>query len=48
MEKDLKFRDDLDGRHVLIVEDMIETGGTLHWLKEHLSCKGCSSVIPSI
>jgi len=31
-------------RHVLIKEDLIDTGTTLAWLKQHLSTKRCLSV----
>lgn len=35
---------DVTGKHVLIVEDLIDTGLTLKYLKELFSTKGCSSV----
>lgn len=35
---------DLDGRHVLIVEDIIDTGLTLSWLVANLRSRGPSSV----
>ena len=35
---------DLTGRHVLIVEDIIDTGLTLHWLLENFASRGAESV----
>ena len=35
---------DLTGRHVLIVEDIIDSGLTLHWLLENLRSRGAASV----
>lgn len=35
---------DLDGRHVLIVEDIIDTGVTLSWLLGNLRSRGAESV----
>lgn len=35
---------DLHGRHVLIAEDIIDTGLTLSWLVENLSSRGAASV----
>jgi hypoxanthine phosphoribosyltransferase len=35
---------DLDGRHVLIVEDIIDTGLTLSWLVTNLKSRGPASV----
>ena len=35
---------DLSGRHVLIVEDIIDTGITLHWLLGNLRSRGAASV----
>lgn len=35
---------DITGRHVLIVEDIIDSGLTLSWLKENLSSRGPASV----
>ena len=35
---------DLHGRHVLIVEDIIDTGLTLQWLRENLETRGPASV----
>ena len=44
----VKLKKDLgvnpEGRHLLIVEDLIDTGGTLKWLKEYLSEKRAASV----
>lgn len=31
-------------KHVLIVEDLVDTGGTLQWLQEHLKTKKAASV----
>jgi hypoxanthine phosphoribosyltransferase len=35
---------DISGRHVLIVEDIIDTGLTLTWLVSNLSSRGAASV----
>ncbi len=35
---------DISGRHVLIVEDIIDSGLTLSWLKDNLSSRGPASV----
>jgi hypoxanthine phosphoribosyltransferase len=35
---------DLTGRHVLIVEDIIDSGLTLSWLKSNLESRGAESV----
>ena len=35
---------DLDGRHVIIVEDIIDSGLTLSWLLENLRTRGAASV----
>lgn len=35
---------DITGKHVLIVEDLIDTGLTLNYLKELFNAKGCASV----
>lgn len=35
---------DITGRHVLIVEDIIDSGLTLHWLSENLRSRGPASV----
>ncbi len=35
---------DLSGMHVLIVEDIVDTGNTAAFLKEHLGRKGAASV----
>lgn len=40
--KDLET--DLEGRHVLIVEDIIDSGLTLSWLKSNLESRGPASV----
>merc|ERR1719273_659630 len=44
----IKLIKDLDvdptDKHVLICEDLIDTGTTLAWLKEHLKSKKCASV----
>merc|ERR1719433_552339 len=44
----IKLIKDLDvdptNKHVLICEDLIDTGATLSWLKKHLESKKCASV----
>ncbi|WP_435298590.1 hypoxanthine phosphoribosyltransferase [Timonella sp. A28] len=35
---------DLSGRHVLIVEDIIDSGLTLSWLMSNLRSRGCASL----
>lgn len=44
----IKIKKDLDinaeGYDVLIVEDLIDTGNTLAWIKKHLASKNCFSV----
>jgi hypoxanthine phosphoribosyltransferase len=35
---------DITGKHILIVEDLIDTGLTLNYLKELFNTKGCASV----
>lgn len=44
----LRFRKDLDkpvdGRHILLVEDIIDTGNTLYMLKDHLLARNPASV----
>ncbi len=35
---------DISGRHVLIAEDIIDSGLTLSWLKENLETRGAASV----
>ena len=35
---------DPEGKHVIIIEDLIDTGGTLMWIKDHLKSKNCASV----
>jgi hypoxanthine phosphoribosyltransferase len=35
---------DLHGKHVLIVEDIIDSGLTLHWLLENFASRGAESV----
>lgn len=35
---------DIHGRHVLIVEDIVDSGLTLSWLKENLESRGAASV----
>ncbi|MEW5724363.1 MAG: hypoxanthine phosphoribosyltransferase [Thermodesulfobacteriota bacterium] len=42
MTKDVES--DLAGRHVLIVEDIADSGLTINWLREHLVCSGAASV----
>ncbi len=42
LKKDLAR--DPSGQHILIVEDLIDTGNTLKWLKNYLMTKRCASV----
>ncbi len=39
---DLKL--DIMGRDVIIVEDIVDSGMTLHYLKEHLASRGAASI----
>lgn len=34
----------VEGRHVLLVEDIVDTGNTLQWLREYFMDKGAASV----
>jgi hypoxanthine phosphoribosyltransferase len=36
--------EDVEGRHVILVEDIVDTGRTLNYIKEHLTGKGAASV----
>ena len=44
----VRLKKDLDidpaGKHILIVEDLIDTGNTLAWVKSYLLTKNCKSV----
>eukprot|EP00657_Telonema_sp_P-1_P006013 TRINITY_DN23936_c0_g1_i2.p1 TRINITY_DN23936_c0_g1~~TRINITY_DN23936_c0_g1_i2.p1 ORF type:complete len:138 (+),score=21.39 TRINITY_DN23936_c0_g1_i2:245-658(+) len=42
LKKDLAI--DPSGKHIVIVEDLIDTGGTLAWIKTFLSTKNPASV----
>ena len=42
LDKDLTC--DPKGRHVILVEDLIDTGNTLQWIKEYLQSKDTKSV----
>lgn len=35
---------DVSGRHILIVEDIVDSGHTLHWLVNELKSRGAASV----
>ena len=35
---------DITGRDVLIIEDIIDSGLTLHWLRENLASRGANSI----
>ena len=35
---------DVRGRHILIVEDIVDSGRTLHWLTQELCSRGAASV----
>jgi hypoxanthine phosphoribosyltransferase len=36
------------GQHVLIIEDLIDSGRTLQWIRKHLESKGCASIRVSV
>jgi len=44
----VKLKKDLDidprGKHILVIEDLIDTGNTLAWMLKHLASKDCASV----
>lgn len=40
--KDLDF--EVDGKHVIMVEDIVDTGSTLHYLSDIMSRRGAASV----
>jgi hypoxanthine phosphoribosyltransferase len=42
MKKDMSF--DPSGKHILIVEDIVDTGNTLMWLRTYLKSKDCASI----
>ena len=46
LELDLRSR--LEDRHVLIVEDIVDTGHTLHYLRELLSARNPASVATAV
>ena len=41
---DLDLKLDVTGRDILIVEDIVDSGMTLHYLKQHLSDRGAASI----
>ena len=40
----LDLRLDVKGRDILIVEDIVDSGMTLHYLRQHLSDRGAASI----
>lgn len=40
----LDLQSGVEGRDVLIVEDIVDTGNTLKWMRDHLYAKGAASV----
>lgn len=42
LKKDMSL--DANGMDVLIIEDLIDTGKTLHWMQNHLKDRGCASI----
>ena len=40
----LDLRESINGRHVVIVEDIVDTGLTLSYLMEHLQSRGAASI----
>jgi hypoxanthine phosphoribosyltransferase len=40
----LDLNTDITGRDVLIIEDIVDTGNTIKWLRDHLAEKGARSV----
>ena len=40
----MDLRQSVEGRHVILVEDIVDTGLTLQYLEEHLSTAGAASV----
>jgi hypoxanthine phosphoribosyltransferase len=43
LKKDVPI-ENIAGKHVIVVEDLIDTGATLFWLVEHLRSKGPKSI----
>lgn len=35
---------DITGRHIIVVEDILDSGNTLHFLKNYLTTKGAASI----
>jgi hypoxanthine phosphoribosyltransferase len=40
----MDMRESIEGKHVLVVEDIVDTGHTMHYLMEMLNTRGAASV----